>query len=182
MNCHTHDGCGDGWFIQPNVIFLDEPLSGLDSSTALQIIKLLKTICTTGMKTVCMTVHQPSIQVYNCMDEVMFLHRGGIMYTGTPLGIVNYIENNTGKIVPPFSNVAELFLEYLMEFNDRDGEELNRAQALKFKHTSTTEGSFFKKDSYPKRQYANNLVIYLLYILRVTIQSLFDCDLQSLTL
>jgi ABC-type multidrug transport system ATPase subunit len=43
----------------PSIIFLDEPTTGLDSTTALQVILLLKTLAKQG-KTVISTIHQPS--------------------------------------------------------------------------------------------------------------------------
>jgi ABC-type multidrug transport system ATPase subunit len=43
----------------PNIIFLDEPTTGLDSTTALQVIQLLGSIARRG-KTIVTTIHQPS--------------------------------------------------------------------------------------------------------------------------
>ena len=43
----------------PNIIFLDEPTTGLDSTTALQVIQLLSDLAKKG-KTIISTIHQPS--------------------------------------------------------------------------------------------------------------------------
>ncbi len=68
-----------------------------------------------------MTIHQPSTQVYNRMDKVMFLNKGLIRYIGSPHGIVEYTEKEIGKPVPPFANLAELLLEYFAHHDeDRD--------------------------------------------------------------
>lgn len=46
----------------PSIIFLDEPTTGLDSTTALQVILLLKKLAKQG-KTVISTIHQPSSEL-----------------------------------------------------------------------------------------------------------------------
>ena len=47
----------------PSLIFLDEPTTGLDSTTALQVILLLKDLASKG-KTVISTIHQPSSELF----------------------------------------------------------------------------------------------------------------------
>ena len=47
----------------PSIIFLDEPTTGLDSETALNVINMLKDIALSG-RTVISTIHQPSSQIY----------------------------------------------------------------------------------------------------------------------
>ncbi len=45
--------------INPSLIFLDEPTTGLDSTTALNLIKFLNRLANAG-RTVVTTIHQPS--------------------------------------------------------------------------------------------------------------------------
>jgi ABC-type multidrug transport system ATPase subunit len=46
-----------------------QPTSGLDSTTALQIVETLKSICLRD-RTVVMTIHQPSTRVFEVFDKV----------------------------------------------------------------------------------------------------------------
>jgi len=46
----------------PNLLFLDEPTTGLDSSTAEDIIKDLKSLCKRGI-TIISTIHSPSKEI-----------------------------------------------------------------------------------------------------------------------
>jgi archaellum biogenesis ATPase FlaH len=46
-----------------------QPTSGLDSTTALQIVETLKSICNRD-RTVVMTIHQPSTRVFEVFDKV----------------------------------------------------------------------------------------------------------------
>ncbi len=157
--------------IQPSVIYLDEPTSGLDSSMALRITKMLKGICSRGSRTVCMTIHQPSIKVYDCMDEVMFLHKGRILYKDSSHGVVNYMKKKFDVAVPDFANCAELFLEYVAE-HEEDGDFETNLTCDDSEHFPMTErGSSIIPDrrasiDKPRklRTYTRSLVIYLLYI------------------
>jgi ABC-type multidrug transport system ATPase subunit len=44
--------------INPSLVFLDEPTTGLDSTTALNLIKFLNRLAKSG-RTVVTTIHQP---------------------------------------------------------------------------------------------------------------------------
>lgn len=66
----------------PALFFLDEPLSGLSSEDALVVMGLLRQLAEQG-KTIVMSVHQPSPQIYAMLDNVIYLHKGGrLVYYG----------------------------------------------------------------------------------------------------
>jgi ABC-type multidrug transport system ATPase subunit/pSer/pThr/pTyr-binding forkhead associated (FHA) protein len=54
----------------PPLLFLDEPTSGLSSEDALSLMKLLRQLADAG-KTVILTIHQPSIDVFRLMDNLI---------------------------------------------------------------------------------------------------------------
>jgi len=54
----------------PSLLFLDEPTSGLSSEDALTLMRLLRSLADSG-KTVILTIHQPSIDVYQLMDNLI---------------------------------------------------------------------------------------------------------------
>jgi ABC-type multidrug transport system ATPase subunit len=58
----------------PLVLFLDEPTSGLSSEDALMVMKLLRDLANTG-KTILMTIHQPSLEVYRLLDNLVLVGR-----------------------------------------------------------------------------------------------------------
>jgi ABC-type multidrug transport system ATPase subunit/ABC-type multidrug transport system permease subunit len=60
----------------PRVILLDEPTTGLDSKTALQIMQLLRKLADQG-KIVIVTIHQPQRRIYELFDKILLLAKGG---------------------------------------------------------------------------------------------------------
>jgi ABC-type multidrug transport system ATPase subunit len=53
----------------PSILFLDEPTTGLDSRSALLVVKLLRKIADQG-RTVCATIHQPSSAVFDMFVSI----------------------------------------------------------------------------------------------------------------
>jgi energy-coupling factor transporter ATP-binding protein EcfA2 len=56
----------------PLVLFLDEPTSGLSSEDALLVMRLLRKLADSG-KTILLTVHQPSLEAYRLMDNLILV-------------------------------------------------------------------------------------------------------------
>lgn len=77
----------------PAVLLLDEPTSGLDSATAYGLAKTLKRYATKTKKTVLMTVHQPSAQMFFSFDNILLLSRGKIAYYGSPEDVLTHFSN-----------------------------------------------------------------------------------------
>lgn len=66
----------------PSLFFLDEPTSGLSSEDALIVMNLLRSMSEEG-RTILLCLHQPSMEIYTKMDNVIYLHKGGrLVYYG----------------------------------------------------------------------------------------------------
>ena len=92
-------------FLDPDVLFLDEPTSGLDSTTAFEVIQALKRLAQKG-HTVITTIHQPSAEIFDLFDQVIFLTQGHIAFMGPIPTFPNYLKD-CGFECPPFTNTAE---------------------------------------------------------------------------
>ncbi|KAF2021147.1 ABC transporter-like protein [Aaosphaeria arxii CBS 175.79] len=67
----------------PAIVCWDNPLRGLDSSSALSFLKLLKTLSTTTGMTNIVTAYQVSESIYQeCFDRVLLLYEGRTIYSG----------------------------------------------------------------------------------------------------
>lgn len=60
----------------PPLLFIDEPTSGLSSEDALSVMRLLRQLADNG-KTVVLTIHQPSLDAYRLMDNLIVIGKDG---------------------------------------------------------------------------------------------------------
>ena len=67
----------------PVLLFLDEPTSGLSSSDTSDIITVLRRLANQG-KTIILTIHQPSVEIYSQMDYILLLKKGQLAFFGPP--------------------------------------------------------------------------------------------------
>ncbi len=66
---------------EPSLLCLDEPTSGLASEDALNVIQLLRKLGDGG-RTILLTIHQPSLQIYRLLDNTLYLADGELVYYG----------------------------------------------------------------------------------------------------
>ncbi len=71
---------------RPQLLFLDEPTTGLDSVTALDLLHTLHALAHgksqgKAMTVVC-SIHQPQSKIFNLFDSLILLKLGNIIYQG----------------------------------------------------------------------------------------------------
>ncbi|GLC42336.1 hypothetical protein PLESTM_001322300 [Pleodorina starrii] len=69
----------------PSCIFLDEPTSGLDARAAAIVMRAVRNVARNG-RTVMVTIHQPSIEIFEAFDNLLLIQRGGLTTYFGPLG------------------------------------------------------------------------------------------------
>ena len=83
---------------EPQLLFVDEPTSGLSSTDSENVIALLKEQALKG-KLVISTIHQPSSVLFKQFDHLIVLDKGGYpVYSGNPIDGVNYFKKQAGKV------------------------------------------------------------------------------------
>jgi ABC-type multidrug transport system ATPase subunit len=63
----------------PDLIFLDEPTTGLDSSLAYEVIAAVRNLANQN-RTIISTIHQPSAQTFELFDKLLLLAAGFFYY------------------------------------------------------------------------------------------------------
>jgi ABC-type multidrug transport system ATPase subunit len=102
---------------KPLVLFLDEPTSGLDSTTSAELMQYLHRLTATGL-TIAAVIHQPRIEVFLGVDDVIFLGRGGrVAYYGSARDAVQYFTEQ-GFPFEPTVNPADRILDIITKADD----------------------------------------------------------------
>uniref|UniRef100_A0A3B3YP79 Broad substrate specificity ATP-binding cassette transporter ABCG2 n=1 Tax=Poecilia mexicana TaxID=48701 RepID=A0A3B3YP79_9TELE len=97
--------------IDPAVLFLDEPTTGLDASTANSVLLLLKRMASHG-RTIIMSIHQPRYSIYRLFDSLTLLVGGRMVYHGPASNALDYF-TNIGYPCEPHNNPADFFLDVI---------------------------------------------------------------------
>ncbi|TNF46167.1 MAG: ATP-binding cassette domain-containing protein [Bacteroidetes bacterium] len=79
---------------EPEVLFVDEPTSGLSSRDSELIMDLLKELTFKG-KLVFVVIHQPSSDIFKMFDRLLIMDRGGYpVFDGNPIDAVVYFKTH----------------------------------------------------------------------------------------
>eukprot|EP01097_Dermamoeba_algensis_P001576 TRINITY_DN1593_c0_g1_i2.p1 TRINITY_DN1593_c0_g1~~TRINITY_DN1593_c0_g1_i2.p1 ORF type:complete len:602 (+),score=140.48 TRINITY_DN1593_c0_g1_i2:705-2510(+) len=117
---------GKEMLTNPSILLLDEPTTGLDSSTSLSLIGTLKQFAAGG-RTVLTTIHQPSSQMFEQFDKLLLLVDGRIVYFGKARDSVAYF-SRLGLTCPITYNPADYFM---MVVQSEDLQQLNKGMKKK---------------------------------------------------
>ena len=116
----------------PNLIFLDEPTTGLDSFTATSVMETLKDLSKRG-RTIIQTIHQPNSDIFEMMDRLMLLAKGKVIYFNEARLAVDYFAGINYKC-PELSNPSDYFMSIMsietIEQEEMDGAGPARSQTL----------------------------------------------------
>lgn len=116
---HQHKGCSGGekrrtsigvqLLSNPSVLFLDEPTTGLDATSAFQLIQTLKRLAQKG-RTIITTIHQPRSEIWGLFDGLVILSRGSPVYADKVKDCIDWF-GKLGFKLPPFVNPAEHLID-----------------------------------------------------------------------
>ncbi len=119
---------------EPQVLFVDEPTSGLSSNDSEKIIEILKKLTYNG-KLVIINIHQPSSDIFKMFDKLLLLDKGGrIIYYGNPIESVVYF-----KTASQLVNASESECIWCGNLNPEQVLQIIEAQKVNFRGFPTKE-------------------------------------------
>ncbi|XP_071470527.1 broad substrate specificity ATP-binding cassette transporter ABCG2-like [Marmota flaviventris] len=126
--------------LDPLILFLDRPTTGLDGRTANDVIRLLKRISEQG-RMIIFSIHLPRYSIFQLFDSLTILASGELMYHGPAQRTLEYFES-AGFPCEFYTNPAEIFLDFFHGVIKRESEE---HEANKTEIPSKTDDSQIKE-------------------------------------
>lgn len=96
----------------PSLLFCDEPTSGLDSFMADTVLQVLKKLAVKG-KTIVVTIHQPSSELYALFDKLMLMAEGRVAFLGSPAEATTFFDDSLNTPCPTNYNPADFYVQLL---------------------------------------------------------------------
>lgn len=122
----------------PDLMFLDEPTTGLDSSISLEVISYVRNLAKQNRTVIC-TIHQPSAEAFALFDTLLLLDAGKIIYFGPTSHMIKYFTDSPFQFnYAEGSNPADFVVAVAGSFiNACDGRKISGVELVNY--FTTTE-------------------------------------------
>jgi len=111
----------------PSILFLDEPTTGLDATSAFHLVKTLKHLANTG-RTIITTIHQPRSDIFFLFDRLTLLSRGNVAYTGPTRESLSWFDGLLPRGLKPHVNPADYLIDIVaVDTRTKEAEEESQA-------------------------------------------------------
>ena len=136
----------------PGLFLLDEPTTGLDAKTAIDVFQFVRIVADLGPPVI-VVLKQPSYELFQLFDVLMIMTNGSLAYMGPAQKALKYF-NNLGYACPPRMNPIDFLSEvvetpHLYEIPDS---ELDPALVQLRPRTPAQFIETYRKSHYHERQ------------------------------
>ncbi|XP_020225693.1 ABC transporter G family member 5 [Cajanus cajan] len=117
----------------PKVLILDEPTTGLDSTSALQIIDMLKVMADSRGRTIVLSIHQPGYRIVKLFNSILLLSNGNVLHHGT-VDLLGVNLRLMALEIPLHVNVVEFAIDSIetIQQQQKKGGEQGENRSIKF--------------------------------------------------
>lgn len=185
---------------QPEILFVDEPTSGLSSNDAENVMELLKQLSLSG-KLVFVVIHQPSSDIFKLFDKLLLLDTGGYpVFYGNPIDSLSYFKQQMNYVdfenseciecgnINPEENFRIIESKTVDEFGKSTADrKISSSEWYKLFNThfvQKTEGikTANNKISTPVSKVSNTFIQYLVYFKRNFLAKINNKQYLAITL
>ncbi|XP_043284562.1 protein scarlet-like isoform X2 [Venturia canescens] len=128
---------------EPSVLFCDEPTTGLDSYSAMVVIRTLREVAARGRVVIC-SIHQPASGLLDLFHEILLISAGRVAFQGSSANATKFF-NSLALCCPPTFNSAEFFVSQLSVTRDREAECLAKTRFICDQFQKSIHGQLIKK-------------------------------------
>ncbi|KAJ7500865.1 P-loop containing nucleoside triphosphate hydrolase protein [Mycena galericulata] len=121
----------------PRILLLDEVTSGLDSTSAREVMSAIRTLAVAEGMIVIATIHQPSLETLAQFTDILLLASGSTCFAGKVDQLEGFLER-WGHPVGKFTTPSDHAMNFLNDdFAETTGRGSSRAQAFRDFYLST---------------------------------------------
>lgn len=96
------------------ILLLDEPTSGLSSCDSFELVDYLKNFAVQNDKGIIMSLHQPSREIFELLDNILLLKEGYTIYSGPRRMVLDFFKSH-GHVCPPDFSPPDFLLDLIFE-------------------------------------------------------------------
>ncbi|KAH9506037.1 ABC protein, sub ABCG [Dermatophagoides farinae] len=136
---------------KPPFLFIDEPTTGLDSESALVVMKCLQRLSTQNGITVLVSIHAPSSDILDMFDQLYIIAKGGVcIYSDQPGGLRSHLNQITGIALNGDDSPIQEYLRIASNgINDEQVRKLTQESVQQGHQRLTAQFSKFEKEECP---------------------------------
>jgi ABC-type multidrug transport system ATPase subunit len=112
----------------PAVMILDEPTTGLDTTNALHVVKVLQLLCKERAMICIASMHQPRREIYSILEHIICMCKGRTLYCGAAgEAMIGFMQGHAPRYMDAQENPADYAMDFMFPLNEDQADEVSAA-------------------------------------------------------